>query len=128
MGVDGRFAPRPPGVPGSPEGGGRRRADVEGGLVVWFEVDTGELGLARGAVVACAAQVAADVDELGRHLAELRASWQGEAAGAFEVAMARWEAVHEQVRAALGEVGYALEVTGRAYDEAEGSARRLFTD
>lgn len=93
---------------------------------MWFEVDTGELGLARGAVGACAAQVAADVDALGRHLAELRESWQGEAAGAFDAVMARWEAVHEEVRAALGDVGYALEVTGRAYDEAEGSARRLF--
>ena len=95
---------------------------------MWFEVDTGELGRARGAVGACAAQVAADVDELGCHLARLRASWQGDAAGAFEGVMMRWEAVHEQVRSALGEVGYALEVTGRAYDEAEGSARHLFAD
>jgi WXG100 family type VII secretion target len=95
---------------------------------VWFEVDTADLGSARVAVGACASQVAADVDELGRHLAELRATWQGEAAGAFEAVMARWEAVHEQVRAALGDVEHALELTGRAYDEAEGSARRLFAD
>jgi WXG100 family type VII secretion target len=95
---------------------------------MWFEVDTGELARARGAVGACAAQVAADVDQLGRHLAELGASWQGEAAGAFEAVMTRWEAVHEQVRSALGDVGYALEVTGRAYDEAEGSARGLFEE
>jgi WXG100 family type VII secretion target len=98
------------------------------GDIVWFEVDTGELGRARGAVGACAAQVAADVDELGRHLAQLRASWQGDAAGAFDAVMTRWEAVHEQVRSALGDVGYALEVTGRAYDAAEGSARDLFAD
>ena len=95
---------------------------------MWFEVDTGELGRARAAVGACAAQVAADVDALARHLAELRTSWQGEAAGGFDAVMTRWEAVHEEVRAALGDVGYALEVTGRAYDEAEGSARRLFAD
>ncbi len=98
------------------------------GGAVWFEVDTGEMGRARGAVGACAAQVAADVDELGRHLAELGATWQGEAAGAFAAVMARWQAVHEQVRAALTEVEHALEVTGRAYDEAEGSARRMFAD
>jgi 6 kDa early secretory antigenic target len=96
--------------------------------MAWFEVDTGELGHARDAVGACASQVAADVDELGRHLAELRATWQGEAAGAFETVMARWQAVHEQVRAALGEVEHALELTGQAYDEAEGSARRMFAD
>ncbi len=95
---------------------------------MWFEVDTGELGRARGAVGACAAQVAMDVDELGRHLVELQASWQGEAAGAFDAVMARWQAVHEQVRSALGEVELALEASGRAYDEAEGSARRLFAD
>ena len=96
--------------------------------MAWFEVDTGEMHDARGAVGACASQVAADVDELGRHLAELRATWQGEAAGAFEAVMARWQAVHEQVRGALDEVEHALELTGRAYDEAEGSARRMFAD
>jgi early secretory antigenic target protein ESAT-6 len=95
---------------------------------VWFEVDTGEMGRARGAVGACASQVAADVDELGRHLAELGATWQGGAAGAFEAVIARWQAVHEQVRAALVDVEHALELTGRAYDEAEGSARRMFAD
>jgi 6 kDa early secretory antigenic target len=96
--------------------------------MAWFEVDTGEMRYARRAVGACASQVAADVDELGRHLAELGATWQGEAAGAFDAVMARWQAVHEQVRAALGEVEHALEATGRAYDEAEGSAHRLFAD
>ena len=96
--------------------------------MTWFEVDTGEMEYARGAVGACASQVAADVDELGRHLAELRATWQGEAAGAFEAVMTRWQAVHEQVRGALGEVERALEMTSRAYDEAEGSARRMFAD
>ena len=96
--------------------------------MTWFEVDTAEMRYARGAVGACASQVAADVDDLGRHLAELRATWQGEAAGAFDAAMARWQAVHEQVRAALGEVEHVLEASGRAYDEAEGSARRMFTD
>lgn len=94
---------------------------------MWFEVDTGELGRARASVGACAAQVAADADELGRHLEALQASWQGEAAGAFGAVMDRWQAVHEQVREALGEVERALELTGRAYDEAEGSARRLFS-
>jgi WXG100 family type VII secretion target len=93
---------------------------------MWFEVDTGEMGRARGAVGACASQVAADVDELARHLAELRATWQGEAAGAFDAVMARWQGVHEQVRSALADVEHALEVTGRAYDEADGSARRMF--
>lgn len=96
--------------------------------MVWFEVDTGELGRARGAVGACAAQVAADVDAMSRHLAELQESWQGGAAGAFAEATARWQSVHEQVRAALGEVGRALEATGRSYDQAERSARDLFAD
>ncbi len=95
---------------------------------MWFEVDTAELGRARGAVEVCAAQVAADADELARHLGELQASWQGEAAGAFDAVMHRWQAVHEQVRAALGDVERALELTGRAYDEAEGSARQLFAE
>jgi len=40
----------------------------------------------------------------------------------------RWQAVQEQVRGALTEVEHALEATGRAYDEAEGSARRMFAD
>jgi WXG100 family type VII secretion target len=93
---------------------------------MWFEVDTGELGAARGALGACASQVAADVDALERQLDALRATWQGEAAGAFDVVMARWQGIQEQVRGALGEIEQALEVTRRAYDEAEGSARDLF--
>ena len=98
------FAGRAAGMPPFPSGRRLRVLPGTGGAV-WFEVDTGEMGRARGAVGACAAQVAADVDELGRHLAELGATWQGEAAGAFAAVMARWQAVHEQVRAALTEVG-----------------------
>ena len=93
---------------------------------MWFAVDTVEMEQARGAVGTCAAQVAADVDELERHLAALQTTWHGAAAGAFDAVVARWQGVHEQVRAALVEVGDALEVAGRAYDDAEGSARRSF--
>ncbi len=93
---------------------------------MWFEVDTVEMDRVRGAVDTCAAQVAADVDALERHLAALRATWGGEAAGAFDAVMARWQGVQEQVRGALVEVGDALEVSRRAYDDAEGSARRSF--
>jgi WXG100 family type VII secretion target len=95
---------------------------------MWFEVDTAELARARGAVQACAAQVAADVDALTGALEELQASWRGNAAGMFGDAMAHWRFVHEQVRAGLGDVERAMELSGRAYDVAEGSARRLFTD
>ncbi len=95
---------------------------------MWFEVDTAELAHARGAVQACAAQVAADVDALSSALDQLRDSWQGEAASMFGDAMAHWRVVHEHVRAGLGDVDRAMELSGRAYDVAEGSARRLFAD
>jgi WXG100 family type VII secretion target len=95
---------------------------------MWFEVNTAELARARGAVQACAVQVAADVDALSRALEELQASWQGEAASTFGGATAHWRVVHEQVRAGLGDVERAMELSGRAYDEAERSARSLFAD
>jgi WXG100 family type VII secretion target len=95
---------------------------------MWFEVDTGELARARGAVQTCAAQVATDVDALSQALEELQASWQGEAASTFGGVMTHWRVVHEQVRAGLGDVERAMELSGRAYDEAERSARGLFAD
>jgi 6 kDa early secretory antigenic target len=96
--------------------------------MTWFEVDGGEVARAGGAARRCADELAAEVEEMMRHLVELRDSWQGPAAAAFTEVVDRWRATQEQVQGALAEIQAALTLAGRGYDEAEASARRMFAD
>jgi 6 kDa early secretory antigenic target len=94
--------------------------------MTWFEVDGGEVARASAAARQCADELAAEVEEMMRHLVELRGTWQGPAAAAFTEVVDRWRATQEQVHGALGEIQAALMLAGRGYDEAEAFAGRMF--
>lgn len=96
--------------------------------MTWFEVDGGEVARAGAAARRCADELAVEVEEMMRHLVELRGSWQGPASAAFSEVMDRWRTTQEQVHGALAEIQAALALAGRGYEEAEASARRMFAD
>jgi WXG100 family type VII secretion target len=96
--------------------------------MTWFQVDGGEVARAAAAARQCAEELATEVETMMQHLAELRGSWQGPAATAFSEVVDRWRATQEQVHGALGEIEAALTLSGRGYDQAETSARRMFAD
>jgi WXG100 family type VII secretion target len=96
--------------------------------MTWFEVDGGEVARASAAARQCADELAVEVEAMMRHLVELRGTWQGPAAAAFHEVVDRWRVTQEQVHGALAQIEAALAVAGRGYDEAEASARRMFTD
>jgi WXG100 family type VII secretion target len=92
-----------------------------------FEVDSAQVSQAGVAVQASAQQIGSEVDRMMRHLIELQASWQGQAATSFQHVVAEWRGTQERVRSALEEIQTALAVAGRQYEEVEASAVRMFT-
>jgi early secretory antigenic target protein ESAT-6 len=96
--------------------------------MTWFEVDSGEVSRASAAARQCADELAVEVEAMMRHLVDLRGSWQGPAAAAFTDVVERWRATQDQVHGALADIQTALTLAVRGYDEAEASARRLFSD
>jgi early secretory antigenic target protein ESAT-6 len=111
------------------QGGARGAAAgaMGGTAMTWFEVDGGEVARAGAAARQCADELAVEVEEMMRHLVELRGSWHGAAAAAFTDVVDRWRATQEQVHGALAQIQAALLLAGRGYDEAEASARRIFS-
>ena len=91
-----------------------------------FEVDSAQVTQAGVAVQASAQQIGAEVDRMMRHLLELQAGWQGQAATSFHHVITEWRGTQERVRAALDEIQAALAVAGRQYEEVEASAVRMF--
>ena len=91
-----------------------------------FEVDSAQVTQAGVAVQASAQQIGAEVDRMMRHLLDLQAGWQGQAATSFQHVITEWRGTQERVRAALDEIQAALAVAGRQYEEVEASAVRMF--
>ena len=91
-----------------------------------FQVDSAQVAQASVAVQGSAAQIAAEVDGMMRHLLDLQASWHGTAAASFQQVIAQWRATQERVRSSLEQIQGALAAAGRNYEEAETSAARMF--
>jgi WXG100 family type VII secretion target len=91
-----------------------------------FEVDSAQVGQASAAVQASATQIGTEVDRMMRHLLDLQASWQGQAANSFQHVVAEWRSTQERVRSALEEIQAALAAAGRQYEDAEAAAVRMF--
>ncbi len=92
-----------------------------------FEVDSAQVTQASTAVQASAQQIGAEVDRMMRHLLDLQAGWQGQAATSFQHVVTEWRATQERVRSTLEEIQAALAAAGRQYAEVEASAVRMFT-
>lgn len=91
-----------------------------------FEVDSAQVTQASVAVQASAEQIGSEVDRMMRHLLDLQACWQGQAATSFQHVVGEWRGTQERVRAALEEIRTALATAGRQYEEVEASAVRMF--
>ena len=92
-----------------------------------FQVDSGAVEGASGAVATSASTIATEVDAMMRHLLDLQGSWQGQASASFQGVVAQWRGTQEQVRASLESIGQALASTGRTYEAAEADALRAFS-
>lgn len=92
-----------------------------------FEVDGARVAQAAGAVQASAQQIGAEVDGMMRHLVELQACWQGQAATQFQDVAARWRATQERVRTNLEEIRQAMTLAAQQYEETEAAAARMFS-
>jgi len=92
-----------------------------------FEVDSGQMTAAANAVRASAQQIGTEVDHMMRHLLDLQASWQGQAAASFQHLVGEWRDTQSRVRATLEEVQLALAAAARQYEDVEHTATRLFS-
>ena len=64
-------------------------------------------------------QVQADLSALRGQLAPLAGAWQGEAAGAFQALMLRWDTDARSLNAALRSIGEAIQTSGQSYQQQE---------
>ncbi|WP_432570332.1 WXG100 family type VII secretion target [Kineococcus sp. SYSU DK005] len=91
-----------------------------------FEVDSARVQQASGAVSVSAANLAAEVDGMMRHLLDLESCWKGEAASGFQALSAQWRGTQDRVRASLEEIQRALAQAGRQYADVETANARMF--
>jgi early secretory antigenic target protein ESAT-6 len=92
-----------------------------------FEVDVAQVVRAGSAVQASATTIAAEVDQMMRHLVELQGSWKGAGAASFQQVVTDWRSTQDRVRASLEEIQRALAAAGRQYAEVEDATVRMFT-
>jgi 6 kDa early secretory antigenic target len=91
-----------------------------------YQVDSAQVMQASGAVQTSAQLIGDEVDVMMRHLLDLQASWQGQAANSFQSVVADWRATQERVRSSLEEIQRALAVAGRQYAEVESTTAAMF--
>jgi early secretory antigenic target protein ESAT-6 len=91
-----------------------------------FEVDSAQVAQASAAVQVSAQQIGSEVERMMRHLLDLQAGWQGQAATSFQHVINEWRGTQERVRTALEEIQAALAAAGRQYEEVEASTVRMF--
>ncbi len=92
-----------------------------------FEVDSDQVAQAGAAAQASAQQIGPEVDRMMRHLLDLQAGWQGQAATSFQHVVGEWRSTQERVRAALEEIQTALATACRQHEEVEAAAIRMFS-
>ena len=92
-----------------------------------FEVDYTQVAGAATKVQATSAAIETETAAMTTHLTEMRASWRGTASAAFEGAYTEWLSAQAAVRTALTSIATALSSAANTYEEAEASARGLFS-
>lgn len=91
-----------------------------------FEVDSGEVERAAGAVSASADAISQEVNGMMSHLDRLQGSWRGSAALQFQEISNEWRATQAQVEESLISIRQALNATAQQYAQAEEAALRMF--
>ncbi|MGO1317568.1 MAG: WXG100 family type VII secretion target [Cellulomonadaceae bacterium] len=91
-----------------------------------FQVDVEQVEWASAKTRASVETIRGEVQAMMGHLADLRASWQGGAATAFEGLMEQWSGAQAQVEQTLSEITVALDRTAQTYAQTEQDNMRLF--
>ncbi|MCY7290509.1 MAG: WXG100 family type VII secretion target, partial [Cryobacterium sp.] len=77
---------------------------------------------ARGTI----SRIQSDVGDLHAQLTSLEGSWSGQAASAFQGAVAEWRATQLRIEESLQSLNQALSLAGQQYADIEQANTRLF--
>ncbi|MRG61015.1 WXG100 family type VII secretion target [Agromyces sp. CFH 90414] len=91
-----------------------------------YRVDGEHVQAATRSAQAMMDRIQADVSNLLGQLTGLQSSWSGQAASAFQAAVADWRATQAQVEQSLAGLNQALGVAGAQYLDVEQANARLF--
>jgi 6 kDa early secretory antigenic target len=91
-----------------------------------FSVDSDAVLTTTAAIRGSIDRLEAESASLLAQLTSLQGSWTGTAATAFHGTAENWRATHQQLTAALADIGQALAVAGRQYADVEHASTGLF--
>lgn len=91
-----------------------------------YQVDSDRVFRASGGVATSIDTIREQVRLMRGQLDELRLSWTGGAASAFDTVIGEWQVTQTQVEATLGRIADALGRASTTYATAEQDARSLF--
>lgn len=98
----------------------------EGNQMTTYHVDAAQVSSATQSVQGTIGRIQAEVASLLGQLTGLQSSWTGQAASAFQGAVADWRATQLQVEQSLANLNRALGLAATQYVEAEQANARLF--
>lgn len=91
-----------------------------------FQVDSEQVSAANLSIQATIGRLQQEVGSLHAQLMALEGSWRGVAADSFQQLALRWRDTAQAVELQLSEIGRALELAARQYQETELFNQRLF--
>lgn len=84
-----------------------------------IKVTFSALAAAQGDVATTASRITAQLDDLKRYLAPMVATWQGRAAGDYQVKQRQWDTAATDIAAVLAQIGVALGSANDSYQQVE---------
>lgn len=84
-----------------------------------IKVTFGEIANGQQAVTQTSRQVNQQLEDLKASIARLVATWQGEAAAAYQVKQQQWDRSAEELNQVLNQIGVALGTANDNYQSAE---------
>lgn len=91
-----------------------------------YHVDAAQVSAATQSVQGTIGRIQSEVASLLAQLTGLQSSWSGQAATAFQGAVADWRATQLHVEQSLTQLSHALGVAATQYADAEQANARLF--
>ncbi|GAA1506709.1 WXG100 family type VII secretion target [Agromyces terreus] len=91
-----------------------------------YHVDAAQVSAATQTVKGTIGRIQSEVSSLLGQLTGLQSSWSGQAASAFQGAVADWRETQSRVEQSLDSLNQALSLAATQYAEAEQANARLF--
>ena len=91
-----------------------------------FQVDSDQVMAANAQINATISRLQTEVQQLHNQLQSLQGSWRGAAAESFQALAHRWRTTAGAVDAQLQEIGVALSLAAKQYQDIEYANQRLF--